>query len=531
MTFTAFKKIDQDAVNNDEPFDTFLLQGIASNVTASSKLRYKKCGHTFVIGEEPILSYYAEDSLWAVWPICIFPVGDKFNSIKVEIYCDVQDSNIYVKPCLLRKNGKGIYNVPTSEQNLSVGTNQIITLEYNLPQKGGTYILGMMIRSSLDVPSKQSYTFSAPHDVFTTIDQGKLDLTGAGFTMTTSKRYALLLSPIGATAPEINNARTLMVLDHGTSDNFVKTYPMVNGLGIGSDSYSFDLEAELLEIGAMKVFGYSIYETDFNSSRDLTNILGYNQGYVPSTFIISQLYAENLENHKNNVPIFNCGGTVDRNHTDAIDRIISPIGSLCYVGDTSWRTIGSTMVSNKFQDVVDYQGNEVERTRTKVGVLAFCAASGPTLHNYRLNLAVRTRWLSFDNISEEWDDEEEYLPDVYGSKYPTNIISDYFGDGRETLIALEYPLDQTSIPDIYNSPSWHALRGLIPLSAFERDPDNPKFSYIEFEVDDTDTNEDRMCLLQIGGGRLVGDTGNLGSHHHLYCWVPTFSLWTIEDLL
>ena len=387
----SWKKIDDAAVGADEPLDTYVLQGMQSNMNAALVDRPSSVGFAWPDGERPIL--YAATTVavllgkWTVTP--------RFDAVEVRLHHTVTNANVNFALTQLTQGGPLTTDLTWTA--VAPGA-QKTTLELtNLRQFWGeTITLLLLVYSdtgdhAAGSPSVTPVTCRPAGGVTTA--------AGHGIVLSTANRYTLQIQPDPAGAgaednegfpypPTVQQWRAPV-----TGELILYIWPWLPREE-AQWTIASSVTLSVLELGQSELYGYSIRESEPVEYPPITASI--RPGRSPSAPRIGSLYGNNKLTFENQARILHCGPVWDPESVDAAGAQRCLWGPMVEHDAVSYSAIGSTLVGNYDKSVQDPSGAATDQIRSTLIVEGYIMALyGGQRFNLDLTIDLQVKLMSF----------------------------------------------------------------------------------------------------------------------------------------
>lgn len=476
----AFKKIDADAVNADEPLDAFVLQGVDANLDAARENRLRRASMCWPTDLRPKLAAHKT----VAYPIARWPVIPGVTEVTLEVLHDVNDASVFMGLAKLTARGLDIDDDDLTEE--TTGSDQRLTLTCDVSAfQGRTVDLFLLVRSAeATSPAAQEVTVDGATDGNVTENLAKLRLpNGHGITQlnNTGDRWVVSFNESASSSnldrgDEFPGPRTVIDIVDPTGDTELWVWPLFERENLLEEvpwaTGNYDVRVATLghsEVWSMRVFDSAVTSFADEQGRQLP-------GFPPVAHAIQSLYLRGLRLHSRHTRVHHVGQSVDRQRTDGNSNVVSLWNEFIDYDDSGYQTLGSALLGN-------YARNNIEggssRYRSKVVVAGWLYGIAGTWQGLEVSVKIRASLWSFAGTS--WSGSE------------TN----------GTALTLDVPLvtrlsSESAALFVFGAPNYHYLRGAVSA----RDLDNGLSGLIPFEVeveDDQTTAGDRQLRLEVLG--------------------------------
>lgn len=518
----TFRKIDEDCVNGDQPFDSFVLKRVRDNINEAFVERPRRVSQTFASDVLPVLHGYPETNYMILG---VFPISNPsvISQIKGDLLIEVQDDDVVLTPVLLDDTGLIIDLNESSSVTVSPGDTKA-SIEWNLRSQSSYVILAVQAESSPYAASKQDETFTLGSSTFLTNLDGYFDFgAGSGLSLDFNKRYILTFDS-SSVLPDRIFEKEFLVGDH-RSNRYIKVFPPIDNSNIRNFIENTTFTASITTIGSVILKGYCLKEF-YSATDDLPiseTITAYEPSYPPDFFQINNLYAKQFEFYKNVTPIFHFGGTNDRNQDDVHSRNVCPNGEVVFCADSDWRDVGACMLpANRYEDSLDINGTEYDRTKLIISGIAVCSLRGEGV-NFIDEMEGRIR-ANLTTFGTDWDVDEVNLPISAGS-VTGGVLSVPIRGEATPYIADAIPASGTAGAAL----TFHTMRGLF-RTQLNNVYYNAGRQYVTFflEIEDDEVLYNRMLRLQFKGAEFTKGGIRILNGRGLFIYVPSFTVWVAE---
>lgn len=521
---TDFKKIDRDAANGEEPYDAFLLRGIARNVEAAYESRMRRGSMTWGVDDRPLLaSYWTCGIFLGFWPVSL-----GCNEITVEAIVDVDQVEMDFGASILNAVGVVTPDLTTTE---SPGSATIISFTLDVTGYGGRVVpVVLLYRSHKDTSTAQTDNVSADTDQV--VQLHKYQLTSAAFTLDAAKRYVLDWTTEFASATNsetMNPPDTKNVIRLDTANDVAYVWPPFDQHDPGYQTEAYTVT--LTEIGRCTLYGAGVYETGTESRLALEDLL--HTGYPTSVSVLNEMYRRMRQQFKTRTRIHHIGGAYDNELQDN-GTTVQAFGAAEPINapSDSWQTLGSALVGNYDDDKgEDTAGSETERSRLTVLAAVVLTHTHHTDAQRAFDIDFR---VTLNSYSGGWSANT-----VTGSTATTRIRSinahPIYGAEDGFLRALKLQ----ELHEVAELAS-HSMRGSFPVQTLARRRGWGGLHLVRLDINDTQTTASNR-LLQIqarptttetrdGTDYVVDVDGNsiTPSQSLDWLWLPAFTVITSE---
>lgn len=519
----AFKKIDEDATAQEEPFDAFLLRGQAANVEAARTGRPRRASLCYPAAARPVLG----SSRTMVLPVGVFPLGPYTTQVTVRVRGSCVAASVWLG--VAYQWTAGAWSAPEPDVEFAVGDDEQ-TLALRVPRGTDAVRVGLLIRSDYVAAAATKRNHTAATTVKGT-DPTEWDQGAApGLTLTLGRRYTIAYGEHSGTPqdPGVDGyPGPFEVLDwddaatRGHADRYIHAWPPFEGRP--TTEYA-NFAIAVRELGALTIYGITLEESAWATTPDLAELL--QAAYPTSARSVGALYQRERELWTKYTPIHHLGGTYDPAHLDpdaGSSRITQPHGALVYL-DENWRKIGAAYLGDYTDEAADVEGVVQYRSTYDVWVWLYGAImlNGPD----SAPVEVRATTYSFSGGSWSGSSAQETFEPVTVFLHAGNPR-----DGNEagSLIGKEKPAAGAAQPNPATPLAWHTLRPCVPRDRVES-------SLVRGQIEDTSPGSNRVLLLEArcsltnsearsDGGRLLeAPTLGIGSAARAYLWCPTFTV-------
>jgi|TARA_A100001515_G_scaffold13459_3_gene10176 hypothetical protein len=316
----AYKKIDADAVNANEPFDAFVLQGLGANLKETRENRVRRASFAWPVDNRPILSGYPHS---VVYPLFVWPNSDRCKKITVTIRHTVSDASVHMAVGTLTT---GTFSVPkedhTTVETGSTSTSFIVNVD-GLPSLVPIYL---SVYSDLaDDEQTTSVSKSDMQDFGLIWASNRISLPGGhGITIlgNAGDRWIVYFKPNAASSNRINPGDLYtpkQIIEVDDAENTVWFTPRMSGAMFATVNAIVNNEDEIgtggsltlafQTIGHSKVSGISVHESEIYEFDSLQGL--FYPARSPVSGNVRNLYMHGNEIATTQTRIHHIGPTFD----------------------------------------------------------------------------------------------------------------------------------------------------------------------------------------------------------------------------
>lgn len=534
-----FKKIDDDVANGLQPYDAYMLQGIADNIEAAYHARGRRAGWFWPVDNRPILASH----ITIAHPLGMWRVSPGCNELTIRLRLTVADAAMNFGVAIYDPFGSGRLTTQETPTSVSVGgpKSQDLTLSFDAGKYEGRDVLLVLLSRSEDTASSTSeYYTESIIDLRSRIDLKHRNGDSHSLTLTSGKRWKIEFENNASgsnnpTAPGFPPPKTVI----WEADPYLYVWPPFAIDQVGRD-LTIDGEDYLVNIGGAWVWmnapvGYILTVTEIGNATLLSAHVSesgfesltsmdrrLHPGHAPSAQSIKLLYVRQRELwrlrprcHRSIAPGWD---PALKTGSDVVTHwgTISP-----YFGD-AWLDVGACMVRG-YDASLAANGSTVQ-TRQTLRISGLVVVSMPHPPE-RFNLQVRAKLASY---SSGWGASEVTSP------HQTSLI-----DSREVytnpqsrrgytseLVSFASALDHDDLfPDIDHL-YVHFIRGAM-------DPSDMHKSLMPFDltITDTSTANPRLLRLQFKGSLTDSSNVPLNTAQIMgTLWLASWGVWTSETV-
>lgn len=493
----AFRKIDLDAVQGDEPLDAFVLHGVVANDDAAYTGRPRRGSHTYAAAHRPTLGAGSA----FLRPLALWPLSPGCTQITVRLRCAVQDASVTVWLAALDLATYRLTSSPSTTTLTTSDTSAVLTLDVS----GLVGLVGVMLcfRSSKSATTTK-ITYSSAEVLGA---RGQVSFhPGHGLTLDPSKRYVVeVVDDVTQRAELADYPPTMELVEwDNATDEEGRCWPFYYGSHFNFQGAGEDFAVDVTLIGSLILHGYSVAESAYVARASLTDPL--QPTLDPGAPVLSALHARLYAQHLR-TPIHALAPSVDVQDLDGDGRVVNILGAVLNVATSSWQVVSSAYLGGYDDDQTDVDRPTAQTYTRSTLILAglVCVDGGGGTAGRVVELHFRAKLYSWD--AGTWSADAVTGPSSDGVAVQAPVLA-LTADPRLAaytaggLVAGLAPSSGSSGGD-----SWHTLRGCWPLSSFQ-EPDGfvndlPPLGHglVPFvvEVEDTETGVDRALVLEVQG--------------------------------
>jgi hypothetical protein len=374
----AFKKIDADAVDANQPLDAFVTQGVAANLEASRLNRFRRTSMGWPAGLRPVLSAHK----MVAYPLAMWPVSDYARQVTIEIRHEVEDASVHMG---LATVSSGVLNQRLDDLTEVVVGSATTSLTMDVFDHRGSDLPLFLVVISEGKDDAESVTIDGATDGNVITSPGKVRLpTGHGLTIIANAGDRWRCSFSDSLSGSANDgdetypgSRTVLLVEDAANDAEIWVWPRFSEASYPVPGWSYGNYVFTVEtIGKSTVKGIEIYEDDVQAFDDLQGQLV--PAAAPVARHIGSLYRQGFALHRDHTQVHHAGPTFDTANQDGASSVISGGWGEGPVNVTqTFKTVASCWVGTYATNSVD---GGTSRFRNRLRVSGFMVFTNPVTY-------------------------------------------------------------------------------------------------------------------------------------------------------
>ncbi len=481
---TFASRIDRDAIADDQPLDTWLLQRQADGLAEIEGDRLRGCSIPFDYADPLVISSFFTRAVclgsWQLTP--------RATDLTVVLRQKTQYADMNVEAAVLRERGLSSEDPDTAVTATGSVAQTTLTLDVRA-HRGRRVDLFVVFRSEEDGAT----TVLNPDETVQQIRENMVDFdTGHGSyaALTASTRYSVRFGDLsGATAEEDFPSPRMIIWDDA-GKWYVHPPFSLNEINVNNGpewiDNSYHLEATRL--GQMVIYGVNVYESDYDARPSLKPAV--RAGRSPSVFPLGDIYNRGWGTWRDNTRVLTMGGVPDPELVDGSRTVLQNASSVSYTA-AGFQVAASAMVGT-YDTTKALDGTNQVRSTIIVSALGLVA--GKVEEEERLRLYFKATLHGWGGAA--WDANEVEVESPIS--LTVGALNTYGrGDGRLWWFRRR---------GMSGDQAYHYLRGTHSASEFDRE--GGRVWSVEFEVEDDQTAATQRLLRFYVKGALYTERGS-----------------------
>lgn len=486
-------KIDRDAVADLQPYDTWLLQRLADGAEHVRSKRLRRHSFAWPYDKAPVVANYETGA----YMLGLWRLSPHVSEITVTLRHQTTVASVFVDLAAVVSGGISS-TTPTTEITTSASTQQTeLTLDVTPYRHLDVVPIVLLVRSAESSTATISNT-SADVDSWNT---KFVAMDTASYTpLAPGGRYVLrVYDGSGSIGDEVYPDKRQLIYDDSGDWYFWPRLPITEVLSASSDWVGTTYDIEAIQLGQIKLFGFSIVESDSTAPPSLKPAL--RAGRPPSMLPIGQLYNRQREVFERQTRVFHFGPQCDPAKLDGSD-LVQPWGNFVRYGfadeaayiASDGRAAGGALVGNYDTSKLPDATVQTRTTMDVYGaIMVFTKEEGTFTFEPRLFLH------SYDGGTGRYDADEVQANGEQGA------LRSWATTPTDSDLAHLWMAQRGN-----TGPEYHHLRGTIPVRYLRTSRARIRVFHAQI-TDDQSSADQRLLRLALRGNyqsREGRPTGN-----------------------